>query len=412
LKVATSLVIPSGCSSVMSACPSPIRVARIITRLGVGGVERHVCALAANLDREKFRSWLICGRAEKAERETSEFAREAGVQPIFIDNMRRSLGYWDVDASLKLRRVLANIRPQIVETHQTKAGALGRSLVRLQFFARERRPRLVHTFHCHLFQGYFTSPATRAFIAIERALAGLTDMILTVTPTLRRQLIEEYRIGRSDRVRVIPLGLDFSWLNELPRHRGWLRKRLGVDGSTVIFGFVGRLTKIKNVELLLRAFARMSQNSSVDARLVVIGDGELFEALQSLSRQLSIYDRLIFCSWILDRAKIYCDLDVTCLSSYNEGSPVCLIESLAAGVPVISTRVGGVADVVTDGADGELVESDNEEAYAAAMLRAANRRARISRERRAAVREYYSVSRLVKDVENIYLEVLETGSVL
>src|SRR5216683_2222933 len=389
----------------------PIRIARIITRLGVGGVERHVCSLTANLDSERFRSWLICGRAEKSERECVEFAAEAGVEPIFIDQMRRNLGLWDIGASLKLGRVLAQIKPQIVETHQSKAGAIGRSIVRLQFMAKRGRPRLIHTFHCHHFEGYFRSPITRAFIAIERKLARLTDMIITVTPTLRRQLIEEYRIATSDKVRVVPLGFDYMWLNDLSRHRGWLRAHLGVDESTVIFGFVGRLTKIKNIELLLRAFARMSRNNPIDARLVVIGDGELFGALRSLASELAIGDRVLFCSWVLDRAKIFCDLDVTCLSSYNEGSPVCLIESLAIGVPVIATKVGGVGDVVTDPLDGELVESDNEEAYAAGLARLAKRTRRINHERSVAVRQYYSTSRLIKDVEGIYSEILEADEV-
>jgi glycosyltransferase involved in cell wall biosynthesis len=387
--------------------PKPVRIARLVTRLGVGGVERHVCSLTANLNHEKFHSWLICGRAEKTERECLEFAAEAGVQPIFIERMRRNLGPWDIGASFALGRVLAQIKPQIVETHQSKAGAIGRSVVCLQARANRERPRLIHTFHCHHFDGYFKSPVARAFIAIERKLATLTDMIITVTPTLKRQLVEHYRIAKSDRVRVVPLGFDFSWAADLSRHRGWLRARLGANDSTIVFGFVGRLTKIKNAHLLLRAFARMLRNNPIDARLVLMGDGELFASLQSLVPELKIGENVLFCSWVLDRAKIFSDLDVTCLSSLNEGSPVCLIESLAAGIPVVATRVGGVADVVTDAQDGELVESDNEEAYAAALARIGMRRRRTSVERSAAVRAYYSTSRLIKDVEGIYSEVLE-----
>src|SRR5712691_4127593 len=141
----------------MSASREPIRIARIVTRLGVGGVERHVCSLTANLDHDKFQSWLICGRAEKAERECLEFAAEAGVKPIFVNQLRRKPGLWDVVASFELARILARIRPQIVETHQSKAGAIGRSIARLQFMAKRGRPRLVHTFHCHHFEGYFKS---------------------------------------------------------------------------------------------------------------------------------------------------------------------------------------------------------------------------------------------------------------
>lgn len=374
-------------------------------------MERHICSLTANLSREKFESWLIAGRPEKSEREWVEFAAEAGIEPVIINELRRKLGFWDLSASFKLNRLLTHIQPHIVETHQSKAGALARAVVGLKSRANGPRPRLVHTFHGHQFQGHFKSPAVRAFLAIERCLARHTDLIITVTPTIRRQLIEDYRIAAADKVRVVPLGFDFAWLRDLSHHRGWLRARLEIPDPTVIFGTVGRLAKIKNIELQLRAFARMLRQDAIDARLVVIGDGDLRLALQSLARDLMISDRVLFCGWILDRAKIFSDLDVTCLSSFNEGSPLCLIESLVAGVPVIATEVGGVADVVSSGLDGELVPSTDEEAFAAALTRAASRRRRISPERSATVQRQYSTGRLIRNMENLYAELLQDDGV-
>jgi glycosyltransferase involved in cell wall biosynthesis len=388
----------------------PIRIARIVTRLGVGGVERHVSSLTANLDQDKYRSWLICGRAEKHERECLEFATEAGIEPVIVNHLRRQLGFWDINASIEIHRILNQLEPQIVETHQSKAGALGRTVARLRLLTKGRRARLIHVFHGHQFHGYFNDSVTRIFIAIERRLARLTDLIVTVTPTIRKQLIDDYQIAPADKIRVIPIGLDFAWVNELRNCRGWLRARLGASDSTVIFGTVGRLTGIKNMALLLRAFARMQQEKPRDVRLVLFGDGELLPALQSLVGELGIAEWVFFAGWILDRAKVFCDLDVTCLASYNEGSPLCLIESIAAGIPVIATEVGGVPDVVTSGTDGELVESENVEAYAAAMSRAASRATHVSEERSTAIREYYSISSLVSNYENIYSEVL-MGSV-
>ena len=280
-------------------------------------------------------------------------------------------------------------------------------MARLKFLANGQRPRLIHTFHCHQFSGYFKSPVARAFILIERWLARLTDMIVTVTPTIRRQLIEEYKIADQSRIRVVPLGLDFSWLNDIRHERGWLRARIEVNGSTVLFGAVGRLVPIKNTELLLRSFARMSREHRIDARLIIFGDGELRNRLESLARELSISDQVLFLGSLLDRARIFCDLDVTCLSSHNEGSPLCLIESIAAGVPVVATRVGGVADVASSPLDGELVEPGNEEAYAAALARAARPTRRIPQERSTACRDYYSVHRLVSNMESIYSELLD-----
>jgi glycosyltransferase involved in cell wall biosynthesis len=386
----------------------PTRVARIITRLDLSGPARHVCSLTADLDRSKFASWLICGRAAENEHDGSAIAAEAGIRPIYVDGLRRDLGRHDLIACATINRLLARIDPAIVATHTAKAGALGRAVGLWRCLARSERVRLVHTFHGHVFHHYFSSPVTRAFVAIERRLASLTDMIVTVSPTIRSQLIEEYRIATSEKVRVVPLGFDFTWRLRLAGERGWLRAKLGIGDSTVLMGTVGRLAKIKNTALMLRALARMLRQEAIDARLVVIGDGDQLENLQNLARELALGDRVAFCGWILDRERIFSDLDVTCLSSQNEGTPVSIIESLAAGVPVVATRVGGVADVMTDPMDGELVESGNEEALAAALANVARRRPVIPATRSAAISQQYSAARMVKDIESLYEEVLQS----
>jgi len=391
----------------MRSTSEPVRVARIISRLAVGGPARNVCLLTKELDPRRFRTWLICGRAEKAERQATEVAAEAGVEPIYVDQLRRGLGLCDLRASFRINQLLAAIKPQIVATHTAKAGALGRGVALLRFITKHEKVGLIHTFHGHVFNHYFNTAVSKAFIAVERQLARLTDIIITVSPTIRRQLVEEYRIAADEKVRVVPLGLEFDWLNHLPRQRGWLRATIGANDSTIVFGSVGRLTPIKNNELLLRAFARMLRQETVDARLALVGDGELREPLRALSRELGIDQRVSFCGWVLDRAKIFCDFDVTCLSSYNEGTPVCLIESLAAGVPILATRVGGVSDVALNGTDGQLVESGDEEAVAAALIKAAHQRRRVSQQRSATVRNHYSIPRLIRNIEALYDEVLE-----
>ena len=266
---------------------------------------------------------------------------------------------------------------------------------------------MIHTFHGHVFKGYFSNPANRGFIAIERGLARLNDIIITVSPRIRQELVESYRIAPVDKIRVVPPGLDFGWVEDLERRRGWLRARLGVNGSTLIFGMVGRLAKIKNVALALHAFARFLRTKPVEAQLVIIGDGEMRSELESLACRLGIEQRVTFCGWVLERADIFSDLDVTCLSSFNEGLPVSLVESLAAAVPVIATDVGGVTDVVEPGTDGELVKSGECESFAEALAKVAHRRRMVSLERSAAVRERYSTARMAANIEGIYEELLE-----
>jgi glycosyltransferase involved in cell wall biosynthesis len=387
---------------------APTRIARIITRLDLSGPARHVCSLTADLDRTKFASWLICGHAAENEHDGSAIAAEAGITPTYVDGLRRELGWQDLRTCANINRLLARIDPAIVATHTAKAGALGRAAGLWRCLARRERIRLVHTFHGHVFHHYFSDPVTRAFVAIERLLASFTDMIVTVSPTIRSQLIEEYQIAAADKVRVVPLGFDFSWRGRLAGERGGLRARLGIGDSTVLIGTVGRLARIKNTELMLRAFARMLREKAIDARLAVIGNGDQLENLRELARELAISDRVLFCGWILDREQIFSDLDVTCLSSHNEGTPVSIIESLAAGVPVVATRVGGVADVMSDPGDGDLVEPDNEEALAAALARLAQQRPRIAASRSSAICQQYSASRMIKDIENLYAEVLQS----
>ena len=386
---------------------APIRIARIITRLDLSGPAWHVCSLTASLDHGEYTSWLICGRAAPNEHDGSPIAAAAGVRPIYIDDLRRGLGWHDLKAGAAINRLLGRIDPAIVATHTTKAGTLGRVVGLWRSLARRERIRLVHTYHGHPFHHYFSSPVSRAIVAIERRLASLTDLIITVSPTIRRQLIEEYRIAGPEKVRVVPLGFDFSWRQRLASERGWLRAKLGIGESTVLIGTVGRLAKIKNTAMMLRAFAQMLRKEAIDARLAVIGEGDQLENLQNLTRELALEDRVTFCGWVLERERIFSDLDATCLSSQNEGTPVSIIESLAAGVPVVATRVGGVADVMNDPMDGELVESGNEEALAAALARVARRRRVIAAGRSAAICQQYSASRMVKDIESLYREVLQ-----
>ncbi|MBV8772633.1 MAG: glycosyltransferase, partial [Deltaproteobacteria bacterium] len=194
---------------------APVRVARIITRLDVSGPARHVCSLTADLDRREYASWLICGRPAANEHDGSAIADQAGIRPIYIDGLRRGFGWHDFTASAAINRLLAQIDPSIIATHTAKAGALGRAVGLWYWLAQRKRVRLVHTFHGHVFHHYFSSPLTRAFVAIERFLASLTDMIITVSPTIRRELIEEYRITTAKKVRVVPLGFDFTWRERL-----------------------------------------------------------------------------------------------------------------------------------------------------------------------------------------------------
>jgi glycosyltransferase involved in cell wall biosynthesis len=158
--------------------------------------------------------------------------------------------------------------------------------------------------------------------------------------------------------------------------------------------------------MALDGFRRFLCDGHRDARLVLFGDGALRGALEEQAQRMGIASQIHFAGWEMDRARIYSDLDAVCLTSFNEGTPVALIEAMAAGIPVVATDVGGVRDVVIHGIDGELIPSGDAEAFAAALGRVPSR-VGLCDSRRNAVRCAFSVQRLVRDTANLYQRVLE-----
>ncbi len=380
---------------------------RLVSRLIVGGPAHNVCLLTANLERRDFTSWLACGRSASDERPNVEFARAMGIEPICIETLQRRPGMIDVRALLEIRRLLVEIRPHLLHTHTAKAGGLGRIAGMFGGLRRKWRPRLVHTFHGHVFDGYFGPYTSRAIVMAERSLARLSDAIVVVSAGVKRDLTEKYRIARPEKVHIIPLGFDFEWTARLSSNRGWLRAKLGIPSACAIIGSVGRFTEVKHLAMAQEGFRKFLHDSRSDAHLVLFGDGALRTALEHQARQMGIAARIHFAGWEMDRARIYSDLNLVCLSSLNEGTPVALIEAMAAGLPVVATDVGGVRDVVIDGLDGELVPSGNVEAFAAALARVASR-CGLPEARRRAVRHEFSVPRLVRDTTNLYQQVLDS----
>src|SRR5439155_145014 len=231
----------------------------------------------------------------------------------------------DVVAFWKLWWLCRTARPHIVHTHTAKAGTLGRLAAWLAGV-----PVRVHTFHGHVFHGYFGRLKTLWFITVERALARITTQVVAISPRQAQDVARYLRLP-AERVGVIPLGLDLDRFltadAELERRR--FREDIGA-GSEVVVTMVGRLTAIKNHELALRAFARLPQGSP-QFLLVLVGGGEEEGRLRELVAQLGLAERVRFLGWRSDLEAVYYGSDIVALSSDNEGTPVCLIEALACG---------------------------------------------------------------------------------
>ncbi len=376
-----------------------IRVVRIIARLNVGGPAIHATLLADRLDPARFRTTLVTGAEAASEGNYLSLHGGGPRDLVQIPELGREIsGARDLGSLRALMGVIRRERPHVVHTHAAKAGALGRVAAALC-----RVPVVVHTYHGHVLRGYFSPRKEQVYRGIERALARVTDELIAVTPRVRQELLD-MGIGRPDRFSVVPLGFDLERFADAAAHRGELRSELGVPAEAPMVGIVARLVPIKAHEVFFAA-ARRLHAARPDMRFVVVGDGERRAELEQLVTTSGLQGVTHMLGWRADLARIYADLDVVALTSRNEGSPVALIEAMACGRPVVSTRVGGVPDVVRDGETGWLVDMDDADALAERVmdvLDLPDRGAEVAAAARRAVHDTYGADRLVGDVEALY----------
>ena len=371
-----------------------MRVLRIIARLNVGGPAKHVVWLHEGLTKLGHECLLVTGTVPAGEDDMSGFATAHGVTPVVIPSMSRELSPGDAITIWRLWRLMREFRPDVVHTHTAKAGAVGR--IAGLFY---RRAKFVHTYHGHVFHSYYGRWKTRFFLAIERLLARInTDRIVVLSEQQLREIRDEFRIGRAEQFRIVPLGIDLDEGRglESPRH------------TELVVGIVGRIAPIKNHEMFLRVAERLRGR----ARFVVFGDGADRAALERRATNVEF-------AGTLDAREVYNSLDIVALTSRNEGTPLALIEAMAYGKPVISTAVGGVVDLLgeieehRDGFDirerGLTAASDDDAGFAAGLallLDDATLRRKLGERGIAYAENAHSKERLVADILALYSETL------
>lgn len=381
-----------------------IRVLRVIARLNVGGPALQACLLTTALDPARYVSRLVTGVEGAAEGNYLALHSQRLDGLVSVPALGRDIhGARDVLALVALVRLMRRVRPHIVHTHTAKAGTVGRLAALLT-----RVPVTVHTFHGHVFHGYFGAARTRLFVAIERWLARRTSYLLGVSETVRSELLD-LGIGTPERFGLMRLGLDLDRFLGCDALRGQLRAELGITPDATMVGIVARLVPIKAHEIFLQAAASVARTIP-GSHFIVVGDGERRAELEALARRLGLEARVRFLGWRTDLDRIYADLDVIVLCSRNEGSPVSLIEAMAAGRPVVATRVGGIPDLVEDGVCGRLVPDHDPELLARAVVDVvseADRAREMGQAGRKRVYPAYSAGRLVDDIDQLYTALLK-----
>lgn len=374
----------------------PIRIMRIIARLNIGGPAIHVTLLTAKMGAPDYDSLLVCGMVEDNEGDMQYFASSRGVQPLIIPKLGRSLHpLHDLRTIWQLYKLMREVKPDVVHTHTAKAGFVGRIAAWLAGV-----PVIVHTFHGHVFQGYFSPTTTRVFIHLERLTARLSDTVITLTEGLRRELSEVYGITRRGRITVLPLGLDLEAFARVPRKSGAFRAAFDFAPDAPLVGLVGRVVPVKNHHLFLQAALKVKA-AIPNACFAVVGDGELRGEIEAEAARLGLTGCVRFTGWVRDVAPVYSDLDALVISSRNEGTPVSIIEALAAGCPVVATAVGGLPDLLDRGALGALVPSEDADALAAAIIETIQNPPD-TRRAQAVMLDRYGIDRLVKDLDGLY----------
>jgi glycosyltransferase involved in cell wall biosynthesis len=408
------------CRDASSAACATVRILRIIDRMNIGGPAKHVTWLSAGLDASTYETMLVTGVVSEHEGDMTGFARAAGVEPLVIHELGRELGWRDVVVIYKLFVLMWRVRPDIVHTHKAKAGAVGRIAAFLYrwltpsaLWLRPRRCLVLHTFHGHIFHSYYGALKTKLFVLIERMLARFaTDSIIVISQQQRREINEQFGVGRTGQFRVIPLGLDFGE----SRTARSLREEYGIDAGTFIVAIVGRLCAVKNQTMFLDAASALIRQGQ-PIHFFVIGDGELRDELATRVEQLDISACVTFTGFRKDVSALYAQCDLVALTSLNEGTPLTLIEAFHAGCPAVSTAVGGVTDLMGEQIEqrdgftlwehGATVVSRDEKSLAEAILYLLERpelRHSMAGRAGAFVKAHYSRARLLSDIQGLYTE--------
>lgn len=388
------------------------KILRIINRFNLGGPTLNVAYLSKYMCPE-FETMLVGGSKDDSE-ESSEFIlEELGIRPIIIPEMQRKINLKnDWIAYYKIKKLIEAYKPDIVHTHAAKAGTIGR----LAAF-NTRVPVIVHTFHGHVFHSYFGKVQTTVFKNIERYLAKRSSAIVAISERQKEEIAAIHRVVSRDKISVIPLGFDLSKFSDKQEEkRAIFRDKYSVKEDEIAIGIIGRLVPVKNHNLFLNTLKKVKENTSKRIRAFIIGDGETLPGIIKHAKELKLdYSMnehpamLMFTSWIREIDMPCAGLDIIALTSFNEGTPVSLIEAQAAGKPVVSTRVGGIENIVKHNETGLLSEINDVDGFyhnLMELITNEEKRKQLGKAGCGNIREKFHYSRLVSDMKQLYGKLL------
>ncbi|OQA11678.1 MAG: D-inositol 3-phosphate glycosyltransferase [Bacteroidetes bacterium ADurb.Bin397] len=388
------------------------KVLRIINRLNLGGPTYNAAYLSKYLAPE-FETLLVAGIKEDDE-ESSEFiVTDMGLQPVYIPEMRREINFTnDRIAYQKIKKLIAEFKPDIVHTHAAKAGTLGRLAA-----ANSGVPVILHTFHGHVFHSYFNPLKTAVFKSVERYLSKKSTAIIAISDIQKEELCAKHKVCKPAQTVVIPLGFDLTrFQTDQLAKRAAFRTEYKINDDTVAIAIVGRIVPVKNHELFIRGFAAVKAAYKGKVKGFIIGDGDDRSKMEQIAESLGLTSEdLVFTSWIFDVDRPLAGCDIVAMTSLNEGTPVSLIEAQAAGKPIVTTEVGGIGNVVIPGKTALLSPSQDLEGFTQNLLKLVEDkalRANMSALGWEHVRQRFHYERLVGDMRKLYTKLLSEKKVV
>jgi glycosyltransferase involved in cell wall biosynthesis len=388
-----------------------IKVVHIITRLDRGGSAENTRLTCHELS-NTYKQVLVHGLSRESrmtdwEKQSIDRrirkAEERGVKVIPMPSLVRSIDpLQDFQALFCLWRLILREKPHIVHTHTSKAGILGRLAAKMAGV-----PIVIHTPHGHVFYGHFGPLVSRLFLVVERLMASFTDRIIALTEVEKNDYIA-FSVCSPRKLATIHSGVQIDQYMRTPSNVKEKKRSLGLDPEVLVVGTVGWLLPIKGPMYLLKAMAGVWQ-SHPDTRLVYVGKGDLEAELKEEALRLGASNRVVFLGWRDDIPEIMNALDVFVLPSLNEGMGRVLVEAMAAGKPIVASRVGGILDLVKDGQNGLLVEPRDTSALCDAIEKLlADKTLRDAMGKRGKeLARNFSVGKMVEKIDALYASILE-----
>lgn len=387
-----------------------IKILRIINRFNIGGPTYNATFLTRFMS-DEFETILIGGLPEKGEADSLHILNDYGVKPILIPELKRNPNFIsDRKALKKIKTIIKEFKPDIVHTHAAKAGALGRKAA---FDCKV--PVVLHTFHGHVFHSYFGKFKSEVYRRIEKRLASRSSGIIAISDQQKIELSEKFAIADKNKIEVIPLGFDLNQFQDnLEIKRKKTRDKYNLSNDQIAVAIIGRLAPIKNHKLFLDTIDIVNRQTSKKTVFFIVGDGETRKEIEEQIEQIKINQSIDIrlTSWIRDIQTFNAGMDIICLTSNNEGTPVSLIEAQACNIPVISTDVGGVKDIVFNNETGFIVPKNNVEKFAEKLLlliEDKKKREKMSQNGWSFVKDNFHYQRLVKDMELYYKKLLNSN---